>query len=271
MQRFAVLLSYRGTQYCGWQRQKGSAASGSPSIQETVEDALSEMTSEDVGMMASGRTDAGVHATAQVAHFTLARKKWDPGILQKGMNSLLPRDIRVSAVAPVALDFHAQRSAIKKQYSYYFQQGSAELPHLSPFSWWIRKKLDVDAMREALQTLVGEHDFLPFRAAGAAPGSTVRTILEADLRLEPIGFPRAVPEKHFGLIRMTVVGTGFLKQMVRGIAGTLLEVGEGRRSPQCTREILETKDRSLVGATAAPRGLWLEKVWYSGSPFGAIW
>ena len=269
-QKFAAVVSYKGTRYCGWQRQRGSAAAGNPSIQETIEKALSKITSEKVAISASGRTDAGVHATGQVMHFKLERKEWDPNKLRLGLGSLLPADIRILALVPVALEFHAQRSAVKKQYSFYFQQGPTELPHLSSFSWWIRKPLDLDSMRTALGHLVGEHDFLPFRASGAAPGTTIRTILEASLQWQPIGFPERV-EPGFGLVRMTVVGTGFLKQMVRGIAGTLLEVGEGRAKASCTVEILEKKDRSLVGATAAPRGLWLEKVWYPEglfSPFG---
>lgn len=260
--KYAVLLSYAGTRYCGWQRQTGSAADGGPSIQGTIEEALSRMTGEEVTLVGSGRTDSGVHACGQRAHFVLRRKEWDAGILKKGLNALFPRDIQALDVRPVKIEFHAQHSALRKQYSYYFQQGPASLPHLEPFSWWIRKPLDVAAMAESLAHLKGEHDFKPFQASGAPEGrSTVRKILEAEVGIHPVSFPGLPPEGiHF--VRLRLLGTGFLKQMVRGIAGTLLQVGEGRRPPDCMREILETGDRSRVGPTAPGRALWLERVWY---------
>ncbi len=267
--RYALLLSYEGTAYCGWQRQEGSAAEGGPSIQGTIEATLRRITSEDtVSLVGSGRTDSGVHAAGQVAHFVLKRKHWECWVLHKGLNSLLPRDIRVLGVQEVPRDFHAQRSADQKQYSYYFQQGPAAVPHLQPFSWWIQKKLDLPAMQEALDHLKGEHDFKPFQASGAPElRSTVRKILEARISLEAVPFPGWTPvggSEPVQLVRMRLVGTGFLKQMVRGIAGTLLQVGEGRRPPGDVRTILETRDRRQVGPTAPGRALWLERVWYSG-------
>jgi tRNA pseudouridine38-40 synthase len=265
MWKYAATLSYVGTRYCGWQKQKGSAAEGAPSIQATVEAVVRRMTSEDEAkVVGSGRTDSGVHAVGQVAHFLLRRKEWDPRILQNGMNSLLPIDIRVLDVRPVPVDFHAQRSAVKKQYSYYFQQGPCALPHLEPLSWWIRKKLDRTAMQKALDLLRGRHDFKPFQSAGAKPGPTVREILEAEVSWEPISFPE-VTTAPVGLVRVRLIGTGFLKQMVRGVVGTLLQVGEGRRDPECIVEILKAQDRNLVGPTAPARALWLERVWY-GAP-----
>jgi tRNA pseudouridine38-40 synthase len=268
MWKYAATLSYLGASYCGWQKQKEGVSGGKPSIQETVEAVLSKMTGEKVSVVASGRTDSGVHAIGQFIHFVIKEKEWKKEILQRGLNGLLPRDISVLQVRSVNLNFHAQRSAEKKQYSYYFQQGSCALPHLEPFSWWIRKELDLVSMSRGLNFLLGEHDFKPFQASGAKPGPTVRKILEAEVTLEPIPFPLGWrPEfqeisQRWGLIRIRIVGTGFLKQMVRGIAGTLLQIGEGRRPDSCIREILESKDRSLVGPTAPARALWLEKVWY---------
>ncbi len=267
MWKFAALISYIGTDYCGWQRQKGSAAAGKPSIQATIEGALLQMVGEPVSVVGSGRTDSGVHAVGQVAHFTLKEKHWEPQILHKGLNSILPQDIQVLAVKEVPLDFHAQRSAERKQYSYYFQQGPCALPHLEPFSWWIRKRLDLEAMSEALQALKGEHDFKPFQSAGAKPGPTVRKIFEAEVIRQAIQFPGGVGregEGHdgLGLVCVRLIGSGFLKQMVRGIAGTLLQIGEGRRSPSAIREILESGRRTDVGPTAPGRALWLERVWY---------
>jgi tRNA pseudouridine38-40 synthase len=170
-------------------------------------------------------------------------------------------------VRAVPIEFHAQRSAEKKQYSYYFQQGPCALPHLEPYSWWIRKPLDRPAMQRALDLLKGEHDFIAFQGRGATVKTTVRRILEAEVSWELVRFPQAM-ELHegvpLGCVRVRLIGTGFLKQMVRGIAGTLLQVGEGRRPPECMTEILASRDRGQVGPTAPGRALWLERVWYPG-------
>ena len=264
MQKYAMLLSYSGTKYCGWQRQKGSAAGGAHSIQATLEDVLHQITGEKFAVVGSGRTDAGVHATGQVAHFILKEKIWEEWVLSRGLNSLLSRNIQVLALQKVPMEFHAQRSATKKQYSYYFQQGPAALPHLEPYSWWIRKRLDLVALEKALSYLKGQHDFKAFQSSGAKPGPTVREIIEAEVSLEQVHFPGTTPliQNDIGLVRIRLVGTGFLKQMVRGIAGTLLQVGERRREPECIREIIEAKKRSGVGPTAPGRALWLEQVWY---------
>jgi tRNA pseudouridine38-40 synthase len=166
-------------------------------------------------------------------------------------------------VQEVILEFHAQKSVLQKQYSYYFQQGPSSLPHFESYSWWIRKELQVQAMSEALRTLIGKQDYRAFQASGAKPGPTVREILEADVTTEPLPFPSLYPlVDGFALVRVRIVGTGFLKQMVRGIVGTLLQVGEGRRAGSILKEIQETQSRSLVGPTAPARGLWLERVWY---------
>lgn len=259
MWKYAALISYVGTRYCGWQKQPGDY----PSIQSTFQEALKKITEEDVSIVGSGRTDSGVHAVGQVAHFRLERKDWSPEILRRGLNSALPSDIRVLAVQAVELDFHAQRSAEKKQYSYYFQQGPCAIPHLEPMSWWIHKSLNLEAMQRALDHLKGEHDFRPFQASGAKPGPTVRRILEAEMTLERAVFPgMAYDSVQFARVR--VVGTGFLKQMVRGIAGTLLQIGENRRPPEDIQRILSTLDRAQVGPTAPARALWLERVWYPG-------
>ncbi len=263
MQKVAVLISYLGTNYCGWQTQLSAGLPREnefPSIQSTFQSTLAKITGETVQIIGSGRTDSGVHAMGQVAHFTLKKKIWDPEILRKALNSQLPSEIRIRTAAVAHPDFHAQRSALKKQYSYFYQQGPCTIPHLERYSRWIRKPLKVDAMNEALAYLIGEHDFLPFRATGAKPGPSVRTIFEAEARLEPITFPGE--SSGFQLVRIRVVGSGFLKQMVRGIAGTLLQVGEGRRDPDCMQEILRTANRKLVGPTAPARALWLERVWY---------
>jgi tRNA pseudouridine38-40 synthase len=272
MQKYAAILSYSGTRFCGWQEQRGPDSGNAPSIQETVQAAVLRMTGEKVSIVGSGRTDSGVHAVGQVAHFILKERDWDPRILFKGLNSLLRSSIQIVEVKRVPIEFHAQRSAVKKQYSYFFQQGPCALPHLEPFSWWIRKPLDQAAMAEAVSYLLGEHDFKPFQAKGAKVGTTVRKILEAEVRYEPLVFPHfsSAAGTEFGFVRVRLMGTGFLKQMVRGIAGTLLEIGEGRRPATDMRDILVTLDRSEVGQTAPARALWLERVWYPVELWGGI-
>jgi tRNA pseudouridine38-40 synthase len=271
IQKYAALVSYVGTRFHGWQKQLGPGAGSGTSIQATLEDALLQITSEHrVFLVGSGRTDSGVHASGQVIHFAVTRKVWEPRILLNALNTVLPPVIRVLSVQAVPMDFHAQRSATHKQYSYYFQQGPAPLPYLDPYTWWIRKRLDVPAMQKGLSFLVGEHDFIAFRAAGAHEGkSTVRRILEAQVSFDPVLFPQTHWIRHDpgqGLVRVRLVGTGFLKQMVRSIVGTLLEIGEGRRPPECLQDILHTKNRKLVGPTAPGKGLWLEQVWYPQIP-----
>jgi tRNA pseudouridine38-40 synthase len=266
--KYAFRVAYLGKNYCGWQRQSkgGPESPVLPAIQELLEDALSRITHEKIVVIGSGRTDAGVNSVGQVAHFRTLNTKLTEDNLKRGMNTFLPADIRVMRVDRVADDFHAQRSAIKKQYSYYFQQGPGQLPHLMDHTWWIHRTLDFKKMQEAVSYLQGEHDFKAFQAADANPlKSTVRTILEAEVTQEKMpNFPGAdLNEEGYSVIRVRLVGTGFLKQMVRGIAGTLLKVGEGRRNPQEMQDILLKKDRSLVGTTAPPKGLTLERVWYS--------
>jgi len=271
--RYAALVSYMGTRYCGWQAQLGLDSGKAQSIQETIQDRLRQMTSEsDAKVIGSGRTDAGVHAVGQVIHFKLRRKEWNVETLRNGFNSLLPLDIRVLQVKRAPDGFHAQKSAIRKQYSYFFQQGPSQLPHLEPFSWWIRKPLDLPAMQRALDHLLGEQDFKAFQSSGAKVTTTVRTIFEARIEPMPIVFP-SVPAyrpdraSRTELVRMRLVGSGFLKQMVRSIAGTLLPVGEGRAHPDSFREILDGLDRRKAGLTAPGKGLWLEQVWYPDFEF----
>jgi tRNA pseudouridine38-40 synthase len=266
--KFAFRVAYLGKNYCGWQRQSkgGPESPVLPAIQEILEDALSRITNERIVIIGSGRTDAGVNSVGQVAHFRTHNMKITSENLKRGMNTYLPSDIRVMKVDLVADEFHAQRSALKKQYSYFFQQGPSPLPHLMDHTWWIYRELDVEAMQSAVKHLIGQHDFKAFQASDANPlKSTIREILEAEVTHEKLpSFPGGdLNEEGYSVIRVRLVGTGFLKQMVRGIAGTLLKVGEGRKKPEEMIEIIEKKDRGLVGSTAPPKGLTLERVWYS--------
>lgn len=268
MQKFALLISYVGTSYCGWQKQSGSAASGLISIQKTLEEVIQSITQEKVSTVASGRTDAGVHAAGQVVHFALKRKEWRDDLLMKALNARLPIDIRVTGALRVAESFHAQRSATQKQYSYYFQQGRVAYPHLMPYSLWIRKKLDLIAMNEALKPLIGTHDFKVFQATDASTKiSTTKTIFEAEVTEIPIGLPMAFDLSQASLVRFRVIGSGFLKQMVRSMSGTLLEIGEGKRSATDLMDCVKQKRRELLGRTVLSKGLWLEQVWYEDLRF----
>lgn len=230
------------------------------------------MTSRPITIIGSGRTDSGVHALAQIAHFNFEEEpRFSTEIFKLGLNSHLPIDIRVIDVQKVPEEFHAQRSATHKQYSYYFQQGPCPLPHLMDTTWWIQKELDVVGMQEALNYLVGEHDFKTFQATGGPKDkSTVRKILEGTVTREPMPrYPgQNLNEMGFSVVRVRLVGTGFLKQMVRGIAGTLLQIGEKSRNPAEMATILASHDRQLVSPTAPAKGLTLERVWYKPDLYG---
>lgn len=276
--KVAIRLAYLGTAYNGWQRQPNTAAA-SPTplvtIQDTVEKAISQLTDTPTTVVASGRTDAGVHSFGQVIHCWLkaenAERRFPPEIIKRGLNSILPPDIRVMGAWVVADDFHAQRSATKKQYSFFLQQGPTPLPQFMQTSWWIHRTLNVEAMQTALDFLKGEHEFKVFQARGSKElKSTVRTILEAEVTREPIPYLYGADlnEMGFSMVRIRLVGTGFLKQMVRGIVGTLVPIGEGFRQPIEMKEILDTQDRQKVGPTAPSRGLTLERVWYKTDPYG---
>lgn len=260
-QKYAAKISYLGTRYCGWQRQPEGRSGGRVSIQECFEKALQKMASlEKCRVQASGRTDAGVHALGQVVHFELPWARWEESVLMKGLNALLPCDIRILAIQAVSSSFHSQRSALSKVYSFSILQGPAEAPFVADRMWWIRKRLDVGAMGNALTSLIGEHNFLPFQASGApVHRTTVRTILAAELVVLPLS---PLPSADFHVLKINVHGTGFLKQMVRGIVGTLVQIGEGYRDESWIEHILCTQNRKLVGPTAQARGLVLERVFY---------
>jgi tRNA pseudouridine38-40 synthase len=270
--KVAIRISYLGTHYNGWQKQPATAeASIVPlvTIQDTVEKAVSQMFSTPTKVVASGRTDSGVHAYGQVVHFWLdapdAENRFPMNTIKRGLNSILPVDIRVMEAWRVNEDFHAQQSAEKKQYSYLLLQGPCPLPQWQETTWWIHRHLDVPAMQEAISYLRGEHDFKPFQARGSKElRSTVRTLLEAEVTREPIPalFGEDLNEAGFSVVRIRLVGT------VRGIVGTLVPIGEGFRQPIEVKEILDSLDRRKVGPTAPARGLTLERVWYRTVPYG---
>lgn len=270
IQKYAALISYVGTNYTGWQTQAHETGHH-PTIQATIERMLDKMIGHRIHITASGRTDTGVHAMGQVAHFTIdwslpprmGKPEITPYHLLRGLNTHLPPAIRILDIRKVDPDFHAQLGAQKKQYSYYIQTGVSPSAFHMPFSRFHSGRLDLVAMGEAAAHLIGEHDFLPFQAAGGKPmKTTVRSIYECEVTECAAEVPFPVALASLRLLRIRVVGSGFLRHMVRGIAGTLMQVGSGKRPASDMLKILESQDREQVGTTAQAQGLWLERVWY---------
>lgn len=253
--RYRILLAYDGTNYKGWQIQPGL-----PTIQGAVETALFTIIGNPVKVIGAGRTDAGVHAGGQVAHFDLACER--PGLLPS-LNALLPADIRVLDLAPAQPGFHARKSALHKIYIYKLWQDAAIFPPELGRYYWRCGPLDILAMRAAIPSLLGSHDFAAFQNAGTFQYSTVRTIYSLRLSPEPCcpGNPLHLPP-----LRLTICANGFLKQMVRNITGMLVACGREKLDPQTASTILAGASRQgLNCATAPAHGLTLSYVAYNPS------
>lgn len=261
--KYAIRLAYDGTDFWGWQTQlvRGKRANAMPTIEETIVAAIRDLCGEEVTVTGSGRTDAGVHASGQVAHFRLETEFYPVENLRQGLNFRLPDCIRILQLGVVPDAFHA-RHTLAKQYSYYFQVGPVNLPHLQRYTMWCRHPLDGEAMAAAVRTLVGEHDFSAFTSARSGAVSTVREIREAAVTCDSLTWPGTFPDGQHKIWRLRLVGSGFLKQMVRGIAGALKLVGEGKRPADDFSAILASGDRRATGPAAPASGLWLERVWY---------
>lgn len=244
--RYKITVSYDGTNYYGWQVQPDHRT-----VQGELERLLAEMTEQKhVRVESSGRTDAGVHARAQVAHFVLP-KKVDPKYFMRGLNAQLDRDIRITSFKQVSDDFHARFSAVGKEYRYFIYNGLIVPPTKRLYRLQEGRKLDVERMRAAAELLVGEHDFAPFSANPKRElDGTVRTIHSFYVR------------KHGADITLEVQGNGFLYKMVRSLAGILVDIGIGRREPEIIHDIFEHGKRTAVVQTARPEGLFLWKVFY---------
>jgi len=244
MRNLRLTLEYDGTDYAGWQVQHNA-----PSVQGAVESALERMLEHPVRVVASGRTDAGVHALGQVANFRTDRTIPLRGVLH-GLNALLPEDVAVRRVDEVPLEFDSRRSAKEKTYHYRLHCGAAPSAFARRTSWRIPPPLDLEAMANAGRHLVGTHDFGAFRSAGCDAPHAVRAVHE--VWVKPAG-----EEVEIG-----VRGTAFLRHMVRIVVGTLVEVGKGRRDPDCVARALASRRREDAGVTAPPQGLFLREVRY---------
>jgi len=239
-------IEYEGTHYHGWQVQANAV-----SVSGTIEEALEQVLQHRARLLGSGRTDAGVHALGQVANFTTEREIPAEN-LQLALNRLLPRDIVIRRAADVPLEFHARRDAIERTYRYQFFVGSHPSALYRTLTLHIRRPLNVSAMRQAAGAFVGSHDFTSFRSRHCDAENPVRTVFSFDVLNDP------------PFVFLDVKANAFLRNQVRIMASTLLEVGLGRCPASDVPRILEAKNRDLAGPTLKPRGLLLVHVRYPG-------
>lgn len=254
MPRYALKIEYHGAPFAGWQRQ-----SGQPSVQEAVETALRRLQPDAPGIAAAGRTDAGVHATGQVAHCDLA-KDWDTFRLTEALNwHLKPHPVAVLAAARVADDFHARFSATERRYLFRLLVRRAPATHDRGLVWQVSNPLDPDAMRDGAAHLVGRHDFTTFRSAMCQAASPVKTLDEIAIE--------ALPVPHGTEYRFRLRARSFLHNQVRSIVGTLERVGAGAWSPGDVQAALAARDRAACGPVSPPQGLYLTRVGFPSDPF----
>ncbi|MFO7766364.1 MAG: tRNA pseudouridine(38-40) synthase TruA [Pelovirga sp.] len=243
-EKIKLTLAYDGSAYVGWQLQPNGI-----SIQERVEQALFRLSTEQIRVHSSGRTDAGVHARGMVCHFVTGRvlplSAW-----REGLNRLLPQDIAVRAAEKVAADFHARYRATGKHYRYTLLRDPLPSPLDRLTSWRIKAQLDLDLMSRACKEIQGVHDFSAFRSSGCTAGSSEKEIFEISLK------------ESGPLLYVDVKGDGFLRHMVRMIVGTLVEVGRGRRPLETVTSMLDNPDTAPAALTAPPQGLCLMQVYY---------
>lgn len=248
MRILKLTLQYDGTDYVGWQRQ----AEGT-SIQGLLEAALQPIEHGDVVVHGAGRTDAGVHAAGQVASVRLTATM-DGTTLARALNAVLPPDVRVARAEVAPDEFHARFSATGKVYDYQIVNGPFVSPFVRRYVWHVIPRIDLEAMYAAARSLIGEHDFSAFQGTGSEVQTAVRTVRRIDWS------GGSAPDDP---LVMRIEGDGFLRHMVRNIAGTLVEVGLGRWPPSEVAAILASRDRGRAGTTAPAAGLVLREVLYS--------
>ena len=244
MTKYRLVVQYRSDGYSGWQVQKNR-----PTVAGTIEAALTRITGETVSVVGAGRTDAGVHALGQVAHFRLRRSRAADRLL-KSLNGVLPAQIRVLRLSVASAAFHAQKDAKRKRYIYRVYNGPVLSPFLEGRVQQVYRPLSLEAMQQASGLIVGTLDFSGFTASASQVRNRIRTVYVS--RWQRKG-------RHFSY---RIEGDGFLHHMVRNLVGTMLQIGHGQRPARDMTMILESRDRRLAGPTAPARGLFLARVWY---------
>jgi tRNA pseudouridine38-40 synthase len=242
--RIAIGIEYDGTAYNGWQRQRTGLG-----VQQVLEEALGKVADETVEVTCAGRTDTGVHASGQVAHFETTAERSDHGWLL-GANTNLPDDINLSWVRPVGGGFHARFSATARRYRYRILNRLVRSALYRRRAWWVYQPLDHECMHTAAQALLGTHDFSAFRAAGCQASTATREI--TSIRVQ----------RDRDWILLDVTANAFLQHMVRNMTGTLVAVGSGEEDIGWPATVLESRDRTRGGIAAPPHGLTLVRVDY---------
>jgi tRNA pseudouridine38-40 synthase len=254
MPRYALRVEYHGAPFSGWQRQADQ-----PSVQGAIEAALAKLEPREHTIAAAGRTDAGVHATGQVAHCDM-KKDWDPFRLSEALNwHLKPEPVAIIACARVADDWHARFSAIERRYLFRLISRRAPLTVEAGLAWRVNHPLSLAAMQEAANHLIGKHDFTTFRSSICQADSPIKTLDE--LRIEEIARPEGSE------FRFHVRARSFLHNQVRSLVGTLERVGAGAWIPPDVKAALEARDRAACGPVCPPDGLYLAEVRYPENPF----
>lgn len=244
MRNLKIILEYDGTAYHGWQRQINGI-----SVQQVLEEKIAIITGEEIRVTGSGRTDTGVHALGQVAHFKTKATLAADSFL-RAINSVLPRDISVKALYEVDELFHARNDAKSKIYLYQILNGPVRPVLLRNYVWFVPGELNLEHMRKAALYFQGTHDFSSFCSTHSDARDRVRTILQIRML------------EDSGLIKIEMEADGFLRYMVRGIVGTLVEIGKNKRPLSELQAVIAAKDRRLGGMTAPPQGLFLKEVRY---------
>ncbi|MEO8680831.1 MAG: tRNA pseudouridine(38-40) synthase TruA [Vicinamibacterales bacterium] len=260
-----LTIAYDGSAYSGWQRQENG-----PGIQAAIEDEIAPIVGRHTPIVAAGRTDAGVHAAAQVASLTIEHPVTCED-LQRALNARLTRDIRIRSIEETALGFDARRDAKSKTYRYAVWNGSTPSPFIRHVVWHVPHALDLGRMAAAARLLIGQHDFAAFQGGGSDVKTTTRRLIDFEVReinvhddefaaLPAVGIDTTRADSR--LIRFEVTGAGFLRHMVRNIVGTLVDIGRNRTAVDEMTAILESKNRAKAGPTAPAQGLMLWKVEY---------
>jgi tRNA pseudouridine38-40 synthase len=258
-----LTIAYDGTNFAGWQRQINAI-----SIQQIIEDEITAIVGAHNALMAAGRTDSGVHAAAQVASVTIDHPMACDDLLRALNARIKGGEIRIRSIEEMPLGWSARANAKSKTYRYAIWNGAHPSPFFRHVVWHVPQPLDINRMSSAAAQLIGEHDFAAFQGRGTDVMTTVRTVLAAEVvemnidTDQPVALSPIECDRGGCLIRFEISGTGFLRHMVRTIAGTLVDIGRGNMAVADMRAIIESKDRSRTGQTAPAQGLMLWKVDY---------